>query len=167
MTQASKWTFVGASYDSSSGDARLWSQGFFQTLNVGVGLDLSTGLNVRMGAKIGNSSYFKGRISQLQIFKRSLTPEEIQAVQSEVSGMKLCHKIFFFSFYYYILCKQNQKARWTMSLMWRPLTSCDLWHLFKIFMESIRNWRIHFTLWNGALRKHNKSSALHSLISHS
>ncbi|XP_015748020.1 PREDICTED: EGF-like repeat and discoidin I-like domain-containing protein 3, partial [Acropora digitifera] len=36
MTQASKWTFVGASYDSSSGDARLWSQGFFQTLNVGI-----------------------------------------------------------------------------------------------------------------------------------
>lgn len=98
MTQASKWTFVGASYDSSSGDARLWSQGFFQTLNVGVGLDLSTGLNVRMGAKTGNSSYFKGRISQLQIFKRSLTAEEIQAVQSEVSGMKLCHKIFFFLF---------------------------------------------------------------------
>lgn len=98
MTQASKWTFVGASYDSFSGDARLWSQGFFHTLNVGAGLDLSTGLNVTMGAKIGNSSYFKGRISQLQIFKRSLTPEEIQAVQSEVSGMKFSHKVFF-SFY--------------------------------------------------------------------
>ena len=50
---------------------------------------------------------------------------------------------------------------------WLPLISCDLWRLFKVFMESIRDWRIHFTLWSRALRKHNESSALYSVISDS
>ena len=71
----------------------MGEQGFLHTLNVEVGLDLSAGLTVRMGAKIGNSSYFKGRISQLQFFKRSLTTEEIQAVQSDALGIKFSHKI--------------------------------------------------------------------------
>ena len=40
---AGGWKFVDASYDSDSGDAKLWVNGtVVQTLNIGAGLDLAT-----------------------------------------------------------------------------------------------------------------------------
>lgn len=80
------WKFVGASYNQTSGEVKLWVDGNVHTLNVGAGLELATQDRVRVGAIIGDQRYFKGRITQLQIYKRTLTPEEIQTIRSQVAG---------------------------------------------------------------------------------
>ena len=82
---AGGWKFVGASYDRSSGEAKLWVNGaVVQTLNIGAGLELATQDSVRMGAKSGNGNYFKGRIAQMRIYDRALNQEQIQAIQKLV-----------------------------------------------------------------------------------
>ena len=81
------WNFVGASYDQTSGEAKLWVNGLaVQTLNIGAGLELATQDNVRMGAMTADNSYLKGRIAQMQIYNEALTQEQIQEIQSQVAG---------------------------------------------------------------------------------
>ena len=82
---AGGWKFVGASYDRSSGEAKLWVNGaVVQTLNIGAGLELATQDRIRMGVKTGDGRYFKGRIAQMRIYNRALTQEQIQAIQKLV-----------------------------------------------------------------------------------
>ena len=79
------WKFVGASYDRSSGEAKLWVNGAaVQTLNIGAGLELATQDSIRMGVKTGDGRYFKGRLAQMRIYNRALTQEQIQAIQKLV-----------------------------------------------------------------------------------
>ena len=79
------WNFVGASYDRSSGEAKLWVNGaVVQTLNIGAGLELATQDSIRMGVKTGDGRYFKGRIAQMRIYNRALSQEQIQAIQKLV-----------------------------------------------------------------------------------
>ena len=79
------WKFVGASYDRSSGEAKLWVNGaVVQTLNIGAGLELATQDSIRMGVKTGDGRYFKGRIAQMRIYNRALSQEQIQAIQKLV-----------------------------------------------------------------------------------
>ena len=84
----SSWMFIGASYDQTSGEIKLWVGGIVYTLNVGAGIELATQNKVRIGAIIGDQMqrYFKGRITQLQIYNRTLTPEDIQAIRNQVAG---------------------------------------------------------------------------------
>ena len=78
------WKFVGASYDQASGDAKLWVDGkVVQTLNIGANLQLATQDSVRMGVKIGDGRYFKGRIAQMQVYSDVLTQEQIQAIKDK------------------------------------------------------------------------------------
>ena len=80
---AGGWKFVGASYDRSSGEAKLWVNGaVVQTLNIGAGLELATQDSITMGVKTGDRRYFKGRIAQMRIYNRALTQEQIQAIQN-------------------------------------------------------------------------------------
>ena len=80
-----EWNFVGASYDRSSGEAKLWVNGaVVQTLNIGAGLELATQDSIRMGVKTGDGRYFKGRIAQMRIYNRALSQEQIQAIQKLV-----------------------------------------------------------------------------------
>ena len=82
---AGGWKFVGASYDRSSGEAKLWVNGaVVQTLNIGAGLELATQDSIRIGVKTGDGRYFKGRIAQMRIYNRALTQEQIQAIQKLV-----------------------------------------------------------------------------------
>ena len=82
---AGGWKFVGASYDRSSGEAKLWVNGaVVQTLNIGAGLELATQDSIRMGVKTGDGRYFKGRIAQMRIYNRALSQEQIQAIQKLV-----------------------------------------------------------------------------------
>lgn len=86
------WKFVGASYDSSSGDARLWVDGNeVQKLNIGTNLLLATQDSVRMGVKIGDGRFFKGRIAQMQVYNVALSQEQIQAIRSktQVAGKQV------------------------------------------------------------------------------
>ncbi|CAH3188395.1 unnamed protein product, partial [Porites evermanni] len=79
------WAFVGATYDHSTGDAKLWVNGaVVQTLNIGAGLDLATQDSIRMGA-IKNYDWwsFKGRIAQMQVYDKALTQEQIQTIQQQ------------------------------------------------------------------------------------
>ena len=79
---AGGWKFVGASYDRSSGNGKLWVNGaVVQTPNIGIGLDLATQDSIRMGAKIGDGRHFKGRIAQMQVYNEALTQKQIQAIQ--------------------------------------------------------------------------------------
>ena len=79
---AGGWKFVGASYERATGNAKLWVNGaVVQTLNIGIGLDLATQDSIRMGAKIGDGRYFKGRIAQMQVYDKALSQEQIQAIQ--------------------------------------------------------------------------------------
>ena len=76
------WKFVGASYDQANGDAKLWVDGLVvQTLNIGSNLQLATQDSVRMGVKIGDGRYFKGRIAQMQVYNVALSQEQIQAIK--------------------------------------------------------------------------------------
>ena len=78
------WKFVGASYDHTSGDAKLWVDGNeVHKLNIGANLHLATQDSVRMGVKIGDGRYFKGRIAQMQVYNAALTQEQIEAIRSE------------------------------------------------------------------------------------
>ena len=76
------WKFVGASYDQANGDAKLWVNGTaVQTLNIGANLQLATQDNVRMGAKICDARYFKGKIAQMQVYNVALTQEQIKLIK--------------------------------------------------------------------------------------
>ena len=76
------WKFVGASYDQANGDAKLWVDGkVVQTLNIGANLELATQGSVRMGVKIGDARYFKGRIAQMQIYNIALSQEQIKLIK--------------------------------------------------------------------------------------
>ena len=83
------WKFVGASYDNTSGDAKLWVDGSeVQKFNIGANLSLATQDNVRLGLKIGDGKFFKGRIAQMQVYDVALSQEQILAIGSktQVSG---------------------------------------------------------------------------------
>ena len=76
------WKFVGASYDQANGDAKLWvDEKVVQTLNIGANLELATQGSVRMGTKIGDARYFKGRIAQMQVYNIALTQEQIKLIK--------------------------------------------------------------------------------------
>ena len=72
-----RWQFVGATYDSRTGRAKLFVNNRF-TVNLYVGrFRLATNYPVRMGARIGDRRYFRGRISCMQVFDRALTRRQI------------------------------------------------------------------------------------------
>ena len=77
------WTFVGASYDHGSGEAKLWVDGVVvKTKNIGARLELATQDSIRMGVMSDNKAeYFKGRITQMQVYNESLTQGQIQTIQ--------------------------------------------------------------------------------------
>ena len=78
---AGGWKFVGATYERSSGEAKLWVNGVaVQSTNMGAGIDLGTQSNARMGASIKPLNYFKGRITQMRVYDVALTQEQIQEI---------------------------------------------------------------------------------------
>lgn len=76
-----KWYYVGASYDYSTGVARIWIDGVeVQMLNLGA-FTLATVGNVRIGVKSDDIRYFKGRIAKVQVYNIALNMEQIKAVK--------------------------------------------------------------------------------------
>jgi len=53
-------------------------------LNIGAGLDLATQDSIRMGVKIGDRRYFKGRIAQMQVYNAALSQEQVKAIQQRI-----------------------------------------------------------------------------------
>ena len=86
---AGGWKFVGASYDNETGDIKLWVDGVLkQTLNIGAQRQLGTQGSVRMGVREKDPRYFKGRISQLQIYNEALSQQQILKLATEPKGEK-------------------------------------------------------------------------------
>ncbi|XP_068759325.1 uncharacterized protein [Montipora capricornis] len=76
------WHLVGASYDVSTGLAKLWVNAHVvRTLNIGAGINLATQDNVSMGVRIGDVSYYKGRIAQMQVYNDTLSEKQIQEIK--------------------------------------------------------------------------------------
>lgn len=81
-----QWIYVGASYDYSSGIARLWINGTqVKQSTLGV-FTLSTFTNVRLGVKSDDGRYFKGRISRVQVYNIALNREQYLAAKSRGQG---------------------------------------------------------------------------------
>jgi len=82
-----RWTFVGTSYDHGTGEAKLWVDGVVNaSFNIGAGRDLATQDSVRMGVKNDDDRYFKGRISQMQVYNLTLTQEQVQTIKKRQTG---------------------------------------------------------------------------------
>ena len=78
-------SFFGASYNRLSGETKVWVDGnVVWVKNIGKYFELGTQNNVRMGARKSNGSYFKGRISRMQVYNLALTQGQIQAIQDQV-----------------------------------------------------------------------------------
>ena len=79
------WTFVGATYNNTSGEAKLWVDGdVVHELNIGSNLQLGTQDNVMMGVRSGDPNYFKGRIAEMQVYNVPLTHVQIQRIKERM-----------------------------------------------------------------------------------
>ena len=97
---AGGWKFVGASYDNETGEIKLWADGALkQTLNIGAQKQLGTQARVQMGVREKDPRYFKGRISQLQIYNKALSQQQISKLATEPKGEKNSVKVRFTSRY--------------------------------------------------------------------
>ena len=93
------WIFLGASYNRSSGEAKVWVDGnVVGVKNIEKDFELGTQNNVTMGARKSNGSYFKGRITQMQVYNLTLTQGQIQAIQDQVlrPGKNASHSCCFY-----------------------------------------------------------------------
>ena len=82
-----QWHYVGSSYESKTGIAKLWlnAQQVVQ-IYIEPKMELATQGDVRMGAKAGDSRYYKGRITAMQVYDVALTAEQINAVKNPDRG---------------------------------------------------------------------------------
>lgn len=66
------WQFVGATYDRKSGVAKLYLNSRVVAQRHIGRIRLATNYPVRLGARLGDRRYFKGRISCVQVYKQAL-----------------------------------------------------------------------------------------------
>ena len=72
-----RWQLVGATYNGRTGWAKLFVNNRF-TARARIGrIRLATNYPVRMGARIGDRRYFRGRIACMQVFDRALSRSQI------------------------------------------------------------------------------------------
>ena len=72
-----RWQFVGASYNGRTGQAKLFVNRRFTVRKYIGRIRLATNYPVRMGARIGDGRYFKGRISCMQVYNGALSLRQI------------------------------------------------------------------------------------------
>ena len=78
------WKFVGASYNGTTGEAKLWIDGVaVQTTSVRAGADLGTKDKARMGAEFTMNRNFKGMITQMRLYNISLSQEQVQEIMGK------------------------------------------------------------------------------------
>ena len=75
----SHWQYVGASYDHSTGMAKLFVGGRLVSRKRIGRIRLATNYPARMGVRIGDGRYFRGRISCLQVYSAPLNARQIAA----------------------------------------------------------------------------------------
>lgn len=72
-----RWQFVGAMYNGRTGRAELFVNKRFTASKYIGRIRLATNYPARMGARIGDRRYFRGRISCMQVYDRALTTRQI------------------------------------------------------------------------------------------
>lgn len=84
------WTYVGGTYNHRTGMAKLLVNGkVISRTNIGK-ITLATSRPIRIGAKIGDARYFRGRIACVQIYSVALNIHQItQARKRCFRGMEL------------------------------------------------------------------------------
>ena len=84
-TPTDTWTFFGASYNHSSGEAKLLVDGEeVQSKNIGSGFQLGTQDNARLGVRLGDGQFFRGKISQLKVYNVALSPEQMEVSKNQL-----------------------------------------------------------------------------------
>ena len=87
---AGGWKFVGASYDNETGEIKLWADGALKQMRkMAAGVELGTQGSVRMGVRENDKRYFKGKISQLQIYDVALSQMQILELTKKPEGEEL------------------------------------------------------------------------------
>ena len=82
-----QWHHVGCSYDFISGEANLWLNGqSVLKMNIGKEIELATQDEVRIGAVHMEKRYFRGRITDVQVYDVALNAEQIKAVEGVGQG---------------------------------------------------------------------------------
>jgi len=95
-----RWQFVGATYNGRTGRAKLFVNRRFTGSKYIGRIRLATNYPARMGARIGDRRYFRGRISCMQVYDRALTTRQIlrrkrrcfrkgMGMQTNISMLKL------------------------------------------------------------------------------
>lgn len=74
-----KWQYVGATYSARTGVAKLYVNSRLVARKRIKRMRLATNYPVRMGARIGDSRFFRGRISCMQVYSVALTSRQIAA----------------------------------------------------------------------------------------
>ena len=78
---------MGASYDNETGEIKLWADGSFKrTDSMRAGVELGTQGSVRMGVRKNDKRYFKGKVSQLQIYNEALSQQQIMKIATKPEG---------------------------------------------------------------------------------
>lgn len=72
-----KWQYIAATYDYITGIAKLYLDSKVIAQRRLGRMRLATNYPVRMGAKIGDRRYFRGRISCVMVFDSALNPNQI------------------------------------------------------------------------------------------
>ena len=86
------WNYVGATYDGNTGMATLWVNNRpVVRSNIGR-IRLATNRPVRMGAKIGDRRYFRGRVSCVQVYSVALNRKQIIHASKRCFKRKFCLK---------------------------------------------------------------------------
>lgn len=73
-----RWQFVGATYSQKTGVAKLFVNSRFVVRKRIGRIRLATNYPVRMGARIGDGRYFRGRISCMQVYNGALSRFQIK-----------------------------------------------------------------------------------------
>ena len=74
-----RWQLVAATYDGRTGQAKLFVQKRFVAQKYIGKIRLATNYPVRMGARVGDTRFFFGRISCMQVYPMALTRRQILA----------------------------------------------------------------------------------------
>lgn len=71
------WTYVGGTYDYRTGNAKLWVNGRVVAHKHIGRITLATRRSIRIGAKIGDRRYFRGKVACVQIYSQALNAYQI------------------------------------------------------------------------------------------
>ena len=89
-----RWQFVGATYRFRTGVAKLFVNSRFVARTRIGRIRLATNYPVRMGARIGDGRYFRGRISCMQVYNGALSRWKINSKKQRCFRSKLTSILF-------------------------------------------------------------------------